>query len=1071
MGQVSWDQISVLLESLEHSSAYVQAAALNALVRLPLDRGQWFNVADFVNEKLHSPVKSDPSGGRTLGGMPMYDLIEAASFVPVRSVRRTLYHLMDSEDKYVSRTIAEKLAVARDPQAVGHLLEDLSENYDAAENLALLDVTDRVKDVMKAYRRSTDPDVRLWLAVALARTGDSGPLKRILKELNKGKLELKSLWGDPFYFSDKLRARGQMPEGVREFLSKFADDLSNEEAARNIAGDLYLGGTKPEEELEPVEPEDIPEDKELEELARKVEDQIEKRSESDQPLDEHLLRPELIPYLRPSVSPIFVNTMYEKAIEQGPAAFLMGNEITQEIFRIRHKFTPDIDSLYQMSLQGWKKGEEIPLAHVAWTVSRVGLDKVLERLNTSLGSHDEKEREFAAIFLQSVLKYVYTDPYPPQFGGVSDAPDLVPHTSELIDDYEVAMGPSDNGGESDMDDLIDEEDTAISPRVERGIGMRGNGGEPEPDKETPDRTYANIDLWELDRQRKLQRDRAIPPEHRFYVEVDIGKVKKGIIEDAQPLPRNLPDYLDVMVSSTDFLLAPADDEAQLGQETTLDGRLNKQDKGFWTTDVDGGDPYLRFLLQAPGQPLKAARVRVNYYFRKHLVQSHLITADVGGGRGEIKGETDFSVSEQLYNLTILPERTRQFSILVNQSDTLTNDVVIRIDDEVTEELVRKAFSLNKEEIDKIISRIRKKLDVEATAPKKMKRTKRQLKEDLIQMAPRGHYLKALVINPIGRDVYPSLRDYRKAVVQVVRPTTSSYAFPWNFMYEYYVEYKQRSDQVVRRNYRFCKCVEEWDEESPLYPEGTDTCEHESADNTNLLCPLGFWGYRYPIEQKSKEREPITDIPTSPKFEMVVARTNKDLRKATKDRLKVHFKEIQGLIEEKITDRQLSIVESKADLKTHLGKEDLALVYFYCHGKRIGDEIFLSIGDDEEIPPVEFQSWVNNWLIYDNKTVWNEVRPLIFINACRSLDMRLSAPIDYLDAFISTAHAAGVIGTEVSVDQGLAIDFAKLFFESLFAGMDVGDALHETRMAFLRQGNIFGLVYTPYCMVDLSLKLD
>jgi hypothetical protein len=235
--------------------------------------------------------------------------------------------------------------------------------------------------------------------------------------------------------------------------------------------------------------------------------------------------------------------------------------------------------------------------------------------------------------------------------------------------------------------------------------------------------------------------------------------------------------------------------------------------------------------------------------------------------------------------------------------------------------------------------------------------------------------------------------------------------------------------------------------------------------------LGFWGYRYPIEQKSKEREPITDIPTSPKFEMVVARTNKDLRKATKDRLKVHFKELQGLIENRISDRQVNIVDSKADLRTHLGKEDLALVYFYCHGKRVGDEIFLSIGDDEEIRPVEFQNWVKNWLMYDRKTVWNKVRPLIFINACRSMAMRLSAPIDYLDAFISTAHAAGVIGTEVSVDQGLAIDFANLFFERLFDGMDVGDALHETRMAFLRQGNIFGLVYTPYCMVDLSLVLD
>jgi len=67
-------------------------------------------------------------------------------------------------------------------------------------------------------------------------------------------------------------------------------------------------------------------------------------------------------------------------------------------------------------------------------------------------------------------------------------------------------------------------------------------------------------------------------------------------------------------------------------------------------------------------------------------------------------------------------------------------------------------------------------------------------------------------------------------------------------------------------------------------------------------------------------------------------------------------------------------------------------------------------------------------------------------------------------------ASGIIGTEVSIDQKLGMDFAEKFFEKFIVeGKNVGEAMHETRISYLALQSLFGLVYTPYCFTDLRLK--
>ena len=101
-------------------------------------------------------------------------------------------------------------------------------------------------------------------------------------------------------------------------------------------------------------------------------------------------------------------------------------------------------------------------------------------------------------------------------------------------------------------------------------------------------------------------------------------------------------------------------------------------------------------------------------------------------------------------------------------------------------------------------------------------------------------------------------------------------------------------------------------------------------------------------------------------------------------------------------------------------------------------------------------------------MWTDPRPLVFINACESLAIAPEDLVDYVGAFVGKANAVGVIGTEVKVSQTLAMSAAEEFFGALISGTSVDEALREIKASFLSSGNLFGLVYTPYCFADLRV---
>jgi hypothetical protein len=324
--------------------------------------------------------------------------------------------------------------------------------------------------------------------------------------------------------------------------------------------------------------------------------------------------------------------------------------------------------------------------------------------------------------------------------------------------------------------------------------------------------------------------------------------------------------------------------------------------------------------------------------------------------------------------------------------------------------------------------------------------------------PKGFDLWALVPGQSPGVFEPLLEKPGSRVIQVCRPTRSGFVFPWALIYDIPLNVERPP---------LCKLIAEWDGKSELVESGQRQCPH-GPHGENVLCPFGFWGFRYSIDQLSSTRDSVFTIAAPDAWDFVVAKTQYQVdQKALAD----HVKDLGATLRKRFPGANLREGPDKDTIRRLLGR-DLPLVYFYCHGEGRFDgdpDTYLGVGKNETIRAKELQGWVQTWLVESKTRIWDTVRPLVFINACHSLEIYPKTLVSYLDAFVGTARAAGVIGTEVKVNQALAMDVAKQFFELLLTEQkSVDEALRAIRMGYLAKGNLLGLFYTPYCWAELRI---
>jgi hypothetical protein len=77
-------------------------------------------------------------------------------------------------------------------------------------------------------------------------------------------------------------------------------------------------------------------------------------------------------------------------------------------------------------------------------------------------------------------------------------------------------------------------------------------------------------------------------------------------------------------------------------------------------------------------------------------------------------------------------------------------------------------------------------------------------------------------------------------------------------------------------------------------------------------------------------------------------------------------------------------------------------------------------------------------------------------------------VELVGALGGTAHAAGVIGTEITAFEPMATVFGLEYMKRFLHGSRVGEAIRGVRLALLAAGNPLGLVYVPFALGTLRL---
>ena len=568
--------------------------------------------------------------------------------------------------------------------------------------------------------------------------------------------------------------------------------------------------------------------------------------------------------------------------------------------------------------------------------------------------------------------------------------------------------------------------------------------------------YANIALVDTLYRYSLGKNYRMKPGDKTVLRVDIGPLSPdSLISEPDTFPEDsLPQDeelwpIDVMVTSSEFGLGNKDNVAH--------GRLFLPKNRREEARTIDGERYLYFPLYAPLSE-GWAHVRVGFYHRNNLLRSYKVTADIGGTTSVyVEKKPDFSISETMTDTWRL--NPRRLTILTNDNVDGSYQLVLR--GEVGAGTVAGTFKLNDQAVGGAVTDLRKALW--EISPKKERLSKSQLIEHMQALAPLGYKLWVHIMGQFGDrffDIDDLLQASEAPIIQVTRPDTGSYVFPWGLLY----------DIAVDSNQGFEECPSIDGLLNGTIPEGTRCCpevvKSGKPHTGNTLCPFGFWGYRYAIEQLSSTKSLETQIPTPGDIEMTVGLTQYGVNR---DRLAEHVK----WLEENLSGVKMRAADTRDRIKDALRDPDLQLLYFYCHGHYHGDagkDVYLGVGNKEKLSGEDFTGWRVDWHRQDRIKVWDQVRPLVFINACHSLDILPDSLVSLLKAFMGHANAAGIIGTEVRVDQNLGYRIAEMFFDGFVnERKKVWEVLQAIRFHFLRQGNLFGLIYTPYCSAELQLQ--
>ena len=229
----------------------------------------------------------------------------------------------------------------------------------------------------------------------------------------------------------------------------------------------------------------------------------------------------------------------------------------------------------------------------------------------------------------------------------------------------------------------------------------------------------------------------------------------------------------------------------------------------------------------------------------------------------------------------------------------------------------------------------------------------------------------------------------------------------------------------------------------------------SKGNDLVVCPSGFWGFRHGLGMPPSVSQALDVAP-----EIIYQQQLRWAVGVSTDLglWQAHERALQSLR----PDPGWNYADSRDRVFTILKDSKPHLVYFYCHGGLNRGLPYLRVGSKNNPGLIDRSNFRAKGI------VWEEPRPLVFINGCHTTALEPEQALDFVSPLISFSRSAGVIGTEITIFEPLATDFAEECLRRFISGASIGEAIRGARLALLQNGNPLGLVYIPFVHAGLRL---
>jgi hypothetical protein len=585
-------------------------------------------------------------------------------------------------------------------------------------------------------------------------------------------------------------------------------------------------------------------------------------------------------------------------------------------------------------------------------------------------------------------------------------------------------------------------------------------------------------------RKPLRAHRCLRPGTEYVYWFEVGEPVAGAIDEQEgrtlpvsALPPGTRLKVALFAYPGELEIAPGRDvdELMFLQDTSL-AVARQPGQGNAATPLERR---LRFPVRTPATPGRY-RLRCNLYYQQTLLQSRLIEARVASRirrrPRSLRSKVDFSVSGTLDQAQLAALQPQRLSIMLNDNGNGTHGFRF-----LGEEELKGDATLDADELQSLLDMVRNELRLVSWGKEKewddndpqledryaglVDRSR--LFRDLILLAKVGYRLFDGIIDRLagavagqpaeGQDLSKALaaRKRRPGLVEIVSKESVRMVLPAALIYDHPLD----SNGALE----LCPAASE------ALRGGADLTRHRcfqgdcpAYGNLKVVCPSGFWGFRHdlglpPSLANGERGDAVDEAPTiayraMPALTVAVSTDPKFLRR------KDHPERLQSLRSPVAWKLGLTREEALALLRDTSPQ----IVYFFCHGGLAQKTPYLQVGPEDDSPITR-----DNLRSYEIQ--WAATRPLVFLNGCHTTALEPRYALEFVSAFVQKAHAAGVIGTEITVFEDLACDFAEECMRRFLADGDaIGKAVRDTRLAVLTRGNPLGLVYIPYVRPSLRL---